>query len=73
MYKPPWLGKIFKFTVFKFLENAMNVEMFTDALSFCKKFSPKFLLLPLRHKEITYSHRERFIENLFSLKAEKSG
>ena len=32
LYVPPWLGKIFKFTVFTFLENVLNIGIFNHAL-----------------------------------------
>ena len=42
VYIPPCVGKIFKFMVFTFLENALNLGIFTKLLPH-SKLAPKFL------------------------------
>ena len=45
IYILPWLGKIFKLIMFLFLENTLNLGIFSDA-SLSTQNSPMFLSLP---------------------------
>ena len=63
---------IFKFIVFTYLENALNLDIFTRAPPH-SKLAPKFLSLHPRQKEITRSPRQQFLRNLFSPTAERGG
>ena len=57
------MRKIFKFMAFKFLENALNLDIFTHAPTY-SKLATKFLPSHPRQKEITHSPRHSKI--LFS-------
>ena len=65
LYIPPCVGKIFKFMVFSFLENALNLGIFTHAFPPHSKLSPKFLSSHPRQREINHSPRLQFFENPF--------
>ena len=56
--------------VFTFLENALNLGIFTQVPPH-SKLAPKFLSSHLRQKEITRFSREHFFENLFPPTAER--
>ena len=75
------VGKIFEFTVFIFLENALNFGVFTHDTppppnpqspipNPYSKLSLKFLSSHPRQREITHSPRQHFFENLFLPTAE---
>ena len=57
LYIPPYVGKIFKFMVFTFLENVLNLGIFTHVAPY-SKLSPKFLSSHPRQKEIIHSPRQ---------------
>ena len=63
------MGKVFKFIVFTFLENALNLIIFSHAPLPHSKL-PKFLSSDPRQKEITHSPRQHFFTNLFPPTAE---
>ena len=56
--------KNFKFTVFTFLENALNAGIFTHAPHH-SKLASRFLSSHPRQTEITHSRRHHFFKNLF--------
>ena len=62
---PSWLGEVFKFMVFRLLENIfagqmkLNQDIFTHATLQTKVFS-KFLSLPMGQEEITHFPRQHF-------------
>ena len=70
VYIAPCVGKIFKFMVFTFLENALNLVIFTQVPPH-SKLAPKFLSSHPRQKEITCFPREHFFKNLFPTTAER--
>ena len=72
VYIPPCVGKIFKFMVFTFLENVLNLGIFTYVPPH-SKLTPKFLSSYARQKKITRSPRQHFFKNLFPTKAEWGG
>ena len=59
--------------VFTFLENALNLVVFTHAPPPLSKLFPKFLSLHLRQGENTHSARQHFLENLFSQQQKGEG
>ena len=59
VYIPPCVENFFKFMVFTFLENALNLGIFTH-VSPHSKLAPKFLLSHPRQKEITHSQGSIF-------------
>ena len=69
---PPCVGKISKFIVFTFPENALNLGIFTHAPPHLK-LTPNFLPSHPRQKEITHSPRQHFSENLFPPTTERGG
>ena len=71
-YISPCVGKIFKFIPFTFLENALNLGIFTHVPPH-SKLASKFLSLYPRKKKITHSPRQQFFENLFPATAERGG
>ena len=58
--------------VFTFLENALNLGIFTHAPPH-SKLAPKFLSSHLRLKEITHSSWQHLFKNLFPPTVEKGG
>ena len=56
-----------RFMVFTFLENALNLGIFTHFFLH-SKLAPKFLPSHPRQKKITHSPRQHFFQNLFSTK-----
>ena len=72
VYIPPCVVKIFKFMVFTFLKNALNIGIFTNVPPH-SKLSPKFLSRHPSHKKITHSPRKYFLENLFPPTAKRGG
>ena len=64
LYIPPCVRKIFKFMVFAFLENALNLSIFTYAfpLPTQSKLSPKFLSPHPRQRETTHSLRQHYFQ-----------
>ena len=66
------VGNIFKFMVFTFPENTLNLGIFTHVSSH-SKLAPKILSSHPRKKEITHSPRQHFFENLFPPIAERGG
>ena len=72
LYIPPCVGKIFKFMVFSFLANALNLAIFTHVPPH-SKLAPNFLSSHSRQKEITHSPRQHFFKNLFPPTAERGG
>ena len=72
LYIPPWVGKIFKFMVFTFLENALNLDIFIH-VPLHSKLAPRFLSSHPRQKEICHSLRQHFFENIFPRTAESGG
>ena len=55
LYILPWLGKNFKFMVFTFLENALNLAKFTN-VSLPSQNSPQVLIItPARQRKLTHS------------------
>ena len=51
----PGVGKTFKFMLFTFPENALNLDIFTHASPAHSKLSPRFLSSYPRQREITHS------------------
>ena len=72
MYIQPFVGKMFKFVVFSFLENALNLGIFTHAPPH-SKLAPKFLSSDPRQKEITHSPWQHLFRNLFPPAVERGG
>ena len=70
LYIPPCVGKFFKFIIFTFLENALNLGIFTHVPPH-SKLGPKFLSSHPRQKEITHSPRQYFFEYLLPPAAER--
>ena len=64
---PPCVGKTFKFLAFTFLENALNLGIFTH-VPFHSKFN--FLSSHPRQKENTHIPRQQFLKNMFAPTAE---
>ena len=62
------MGKIFKFTMSTFLENALNLGIFTHAHLSTQNSAPVLII-----REITPPPRQHFLENLFSSTAERDG
>ena len=71
LYIPTCMGKLFKFMLFRFLENVFNLGIFTHSVPAHSKFCPKFLSPQTRQTEIIHSPRKHFFENLFSPIAER--
>ena len=72
VYTPPCVGKIYEFMMFTFLENALNLGIFTQVPSHLK-LSPKLLSSYPGQREITHSHRQHFFQKPVSPTAEKGG
>ena len=72
VYTPSCAGKIYNFRMFTFLENALNLGLFTYAPPH-EKLTSKLLLLHPRQKEITDSHRQHLFQNSVSPTIKKSG
>ena len=66
LHIPPCVGKTFEFMVFKFLENTLNLGIFTYApLIPFLKLAHKFLSPHSKQMEITHSPRQHFFELCF--------
>ena len=72
VYVPTCAGIIFKFMIFTFLENALNLGIFSYVPPH-SKIARKSLSLYPRQREIAHSPRQRFFRNLFSPTAERGG
>ena len=58
-YISPYVGKIFKFIVFTFLENVLNLAVFIYVLLYTQNFCPQVhLITHPRQREITHSPRQ---------------
>ena len=57
-------GKNFQTNGLTFLQNALNLDIFTLAPAH-SKLAPKFLSSRSRQKEITHSPRQQFFKDLF--------
>ena len=71
-YISPYVGKIFKFMEFTFLENALIPDIFTHVLPHSKP-SYKFFSSWSRQKEIVHSPRHHSFKKMFPLAAERGG
>ena len=58
----PGFGKIFKFLVFAFAENALNLDNFTHVPLPSQKFPPKILSSPTMQEEIIHSPGQKGME-----------
>ena len=71
LYIPKWLRKSFKFIVLRLLANT-SVSQKIESINFYScpkaKLSPRFLSLSPRQKEIAYSSRTAFSEDIMELK-----
>ena len=65
LYIPPWLQKSFNIMVVRLMANTFVSQKTESVQSPHAKCSPRFLLLPPRQKEITYSSWTVFSEDLF--------
>ena len=67
LYVPPWLGKSFKFVVFRLLKNGFASQKIesTHFYSYTQaKLSPRFLQSSPRQRKITHPPTAAFFENL---------
>ena len=70
MFHQKW-KKISKFMVLTFLENALNLDIFTHVPLPHSTISPKFLSSHPMQSDSSQFHKQHFFENLFSPTAEK--
>ena len=63
-YIPPYEGKVFKFTEFTFLENALIWGIFSHA-PLHSKFASKCMTSHPRQRDITHSPRQHSFEKVF--------
>ena len=73
LHIPPCVGRMFKFVMLTFLENALNLDIFTHA-PLPTHNSPQVLIIThTRHRVITLSPKQHFFENPFLQTAERGG